>query len=61
MNRLAPLIEVDAQFRGASDAAGNTMQVKRPAPADGEPSAPDSDEASKRPKLNDQGDAPNGQ
>lgn len=37
------------------------MQVKRPAPADGEPSAPDSDEASKRPKLNDQGDAPNGQ
>jgi hypothetical protein len=37
------------------------MQVKRPAPADGEPSTADSDEASKRPKLDDQGDASNGQ
>ena len=45
--------EVESSFR-AADPATNTMQVKRPAPADGSTSGDISDEASKRAKLDDQ-------
>ncbi|KAJ9108846.1 hypothetical protein QFC21_000166 [Naganishia friedmannii] len=60
INPQAILSQVDAQFRG-NDTTTNTMQVKRPAPVDGTPSNNDSDEGSKRPKLNEQDSSKNGQ
>ncbi|KAJ9125198.1 hypothetical protein QFC22_000152 [Naganishia vaughanmartiniae] len=60
INPQAILSQVDAQFRG-NDNTANTMQVKRPAPADGSASNNDSDEGSKRPKLNEQDSSKNGQ
>ncbi|GHJ85790.1 hypothetical protein NliqN6_2192 [Naganishia liquefaciens] len=53
INPQAILSQVESSFR-AADPAANTMQVKRPAPADSSTSGNVSDEASKRAKLDDQ-------